>query len=68
MEQATPKAVIMDEQAMDRALTRVAHEIIEHNEGADGIALVGVLRRGVPLAERLAEKIYAIEGKKPQIG
>ena len=67
MEQASLKAVIMDEQAMDRALTRVAHEIIEHNEGAEGIALVGVLRRGVPLAERLAEKIEAIEGVRPKI-
>ena len=68
MEQASLKAVIMDGQAMDRALTRVAHEIIEHNEGADGIALVGVLRRGVPLAERLADKIEAIEGIRPNIG
>ena len=68
MEQASPKAVIMDEQAMDRALTRIAHEIIEHNEGAEGLALVGVLRRGVPIAERLADKIEAIEGVRPQIG
>ena len=55
MEQAVLKAQIMDALAMDRAITRIAHEIIEHNEGADGIALVGVLRRGVPLAERLAD-------------
>ena len=68
MEQAKFKALIMDEQAMDRALTRIAHEIIEHNEGAEGIALVGVLRRGVPLAERLADKIEAIEGVRPKIG
>ena len=68
MEQASLKAVIMDAQGMDRALTRVAHEIIEHNEGAEGIALVGVLRRGVPLAERLADKIEAIEGIRPKIG
>lgn len=68
MDNATLKAVIMDETAMDRALTRIAHEIIEHNEGAEGIALVGVLRRGVPLAERLAQKIEAIEGIRPKIG
>ena len=68
MDKATLKALIMDEQAMDRALTRVAHEIIEHNEGAEGLALVGVLRRGVPLAERLADKIEAIEGTRPNIG
>lgn len=68
MDKATLKAVIMDEQAMDRAITRVAHEVIEHNEGAEGIALVGVLRRGVPIAERLADKIYEIEGVRPRIG
>lgn len=68
MEKTSLKAVIMDEQAMDRAITRVAHEIIERNEGAEGIALVGVLRRGVPLAERLASKIEAIEGIRPKIG
>lgn len=68
MDQSKLKAVIMDEQAMDRAITRIAHEIIEHNEGAGGIAIVGVLRRGVPLAERLADKIEAIEGVRPKIG
>ena len=68
MEQATLKAQIMDATAMDRALTRIAHEILEHNEGAKGIALVGVLRRGAPLAERLAEKIAGIEGEAPLTG
>lgn len=68
MEQAVLKAQIMDGVAMDRALTRIAHEIIEHNEGARGIALVGIQRRGVPIAERLAEKIEGIEGVRPPIG
>lgn len=68
MEQMKLKAQIMDGQAMERAITRIAHEIIERNEGAEGIALVGVLRRGVPLAERLAEKITEIEGVRPKIG
>ena len=68
MEQAVLKAQIMDALAMDRAITRIAHEIIEHNEGASGIALVGIQRRGVPIAERLAEKIEQIEGVKPKIG
>lgn len=63
-----PKATIMDQAAMGRALTRIAHEIIEHNEGATNIALVGIVRRGVPLASRLAEKISEIEGVTPQIG
>ncbi len=62
------KAEILDARAMDRALTRIAHEIIEHNEGAEGLALVGVLRRGVPLARRLAKKIAEIEGVEPKIG
>ena len=68
MDQAKLKAQIMDAQAMDRAITRIAHEIIEHNEGAEGIAVVGILRRGVPIAERLADKIYKIEGIRPNIG
>ena len=68
MDQAKLKAQIMDAQAMDRAITRIAHEIIEHNEGAEGIAVVGILRRGVPIAERLADKIYEIEGIRPNIG
>ncbi|MDO5119120.1 MAG: bifunctional pyr operon transcriptional regulator/uracil phosphoribosyltransferase PyrR [Coriobacteriales bacterium] len=68
MDQPTLKAQIMDAQAMDRAITRIAHEIIEHNEGAAGLALVGIQRRGVPIAERLADKIEHIEGTRPHIG
>lgn len=68
MEQATLKASLMDAQAMDRAITRIAHEILEKNEGAENVAIVGVLRRGVPLAERIADKIEAIEGVRPKIG
>ncbi len=45
MEQTKPKATIMDEATMDRAITRIAHEILERNEGADTIALVGIVRR-----------------------
>ena len=68
MEQSRPKATIMDGQAMERAVTRIAHEIIEHNEGAQHIALVGIIRRGETLANRLAEAIERIEGSRPQIG
>ena len=68
MEQATLKAQTMDAAAMERAMTRIAHEIIERNEGAQGVVLVGVLRRGVPIAERLAAKITEIEGVQPPIG
>ena len=63
-----PKAVIMDEAAISRAITRIAHEILEHNEGAEHVALVGVVRRGVPLAKRIAEQIYQIEGVKVPFG
>lgn len=62
------KARIMDEAAMKRALTRIAHEIIERNKGVENVALVGIRRRGGPLAERLAEKIEEIEGIKVPVG
>ena len=68
MDQARHKATIMDETAMSRAITRIAHEIIEHNEGVEGVALVGIHRRGVPLASRLADAIEAIEGVRPMFG
>ena len=63
-----PKAVIMDAQAMDRAIVRIAHEIIEHNEGAKTIAVVGIIRRGEILAHRLVDAIEDIEHVKPPFG
>lgn len=63
-----PKASLMDSAAIGRALTRIAHEIIERNRGAEKLALVGVHTRGVPLATRLAERIAKFEGVKPQLG
>ncbi len=68
MEQATPKATIMDKQAMDRAIKRIAHEIIERNEGAHEIALVGIIRRGETIAHLLADAIEKIEGARPKMG
>jgi pyrimidine operon attenuation protein/uracil phosphoribosyltransferase len=68
MADKAPKAVIMDGQAMARAVTRIAHEIIEHNEGAANIALVGIIRRGETLAIRLADAIEKIEGTRPKLG
>lgn len=62
------KATIMDEAAMMRAATRIAHEILEKNEGSESIALVGIVTRGVSFAALLAEKIEQIEGAKPPIG
>jgi len=58
----------MDEQAIKRAITRVAHEIIEKNKGTQGLQLVGIRTRGVPLAERLAAEIEKIEGAKVPVG
>jgi pyrimidine operon attenuation protein/uracil phosphoribosyltransferase len=62
------KTVLMDCEGIRRALTRIAHEIVEKNKGVDNIVLVGIRTRGVPIAERLAENIEKIEGKKPPVG
>lgn len=62
------KANILDEQAINRALTRIAHEIIERNKGIDECILVGIKTRGAFLAKRLADKIERIEGKPIKTG
>ena len=62
------KASIMTEQELQRALTRIAHEIIERNKGADNLAMVGVHTRGVPIASRLAKLIGSFEDQEPAIG
>ena len=62
------KARIMDEKAINRALIRISHEIIEKNKGVADLALVGIRRRGVPLARRLADYIYSIEGVEIPVG
>ncbi len=62
------KTEIMDEKALDRALTRIAHEIIERNKGVEGLVLLGIKTRGVTLAKRLCEKIRSIEGNELQVG
>lgn len=53
---------------MARALRRISHEIVERNKGALDLVLIGVKKRGVPLAQRLATEIDRIEGHKPQVG
>ena len=58
------KARLMDEKAIARAITRISHEIIEKNKGVEDIVLVGIKRRGYPLAERLSEFIEKFEGVK----
>jgi pyrimidine operon attenuation protein / uracil phosphoribosyltransferase len=62
------KTVLMDDQAVARALIRVAHEIIEKNKGGKDLTLVGIRTRGVPLARRLAEEIEKIEGVQLPVG
>lgn len=62
------KKLLMDDMAIKRALTRIAHEIIERNKGVENLALVGIRRRGGPLAKRLAERIQEIEGVKVPVG
>ena len=53
---------------MQRAVARIAHEITERNKGARDVVLIGVLTRGVHLAERLSERIESIEGTRPPTG
>jgi pyrimidine operon attenuation protein / uracil phosphoribosyltransferase len=54
--------VVMDADRMSRALTRIAHEVLERNRGLDDLALVGIRTRGVPLARRLARALKEING------
>jgi pyrimidine operon attenuation protein / uracil phosphoribosyltransferase len=62
------KAQVLDAAALDRALTRIAHEVIEKNGGAKDLAFVGLRTRGVTLAHRLAAKVAAIDGASVPVG
>lgn len=62
------KAIVLDEQAISRSLTRIAHQIIEKNKGIDNCILIGIRTRGIYLANRLAERIEKIEGKSIGLG
>ena len=64
----TFKARILDEAAVRRALTRIAHEIIERNDGVSGVCLIGIRRRGEPLARMIADIIEQIEGVAVPVG
>ncbi len=59
---------IMDKRKMDRALTRIAHEILEHNGGAESLVVVGILTRGANMARRLVDAISAIEKVEVPLG
>lgn len=62
------KAILYDENTLRRSIMRIAHEITEKNQEADTICLVGVKTRGIPIAKRLAECIYRIEGVHAPVG
>ena len=62
------KAEIVDADGLRRIITRIAHEIVERNKGVDDLVLVGIRRRGVPIASRLAQRIGEFEGRVPAQG
>jgi pyrimidine operon attenuation protein/uracil phosphoribosyltransferase len=62
------KSVLLDDKAIQRTLVRISHEIIEKNKGVDDIVLIGIKRRGYPLAKRVAEAIAKIEGVEVPVG
>jgi pyrimidine operon attenuation protein/uracil phosphoribosyltransferase len=62
------KAQILDAEGIRRALTRIAHEILEKNKGTADLVLIGIRRRGVPLAQRIAARIKDIEGTTVPLG
>ncbi len=59
---------VLDARDISRALTRIAHEILERNKGAEDLLLLGIPSRGVPLARRIAEKIADVEGFDVPVG
>ena len=59
--EGTPKNSIMDKDGIRRAISRISHEILEKNKGTGNLVLIGIRTRGVPLAERIREKIFEIE-------
>jgi pyrimidine operon attenuation protein/uracil phosphoribosyltransferase len=62
------KSEIIDADGLRRIVTRIAHEIVERNKGVDDLVIVGIRRRGVPIATRIVEKIQEFEGAKPALG
>ena len=62
------KSILMDASAVQRALIRIAHEVVEKNKGLEDLCLIGIQRRGVPMAERIAKHLEEIEGVSPPVG
>jgi pyrimidine operon attenuation protein/uracil phosphoribosyltransferase len=67
-ESVPPQRTVLEAADISRALTRIAHEVIERNKGAAGVVLLGIPSRGVPLAHRLAARIAAVEGADVPVG
>jgi pyrimidine operon attenuation protein/uracil phosphoribosyltransferase len=65
---STAARAVLEADDINRALTRIAHEILERNKGADGVLLLGIPTRGVPLARRLAARIAEVEGQPVPVG
>jgi len=63
-----PEKMLMSQDEVRRALSRIAHEILERNRGVDGLVLVGMHTKGVPLAHRLAERIHQFEDREVPVG
>lgn len=62
------KAKIIDQEGLNRTITRLSHEILEHNKGSENIVIIGMRTRGEFLAQRIQSKIEEIDGKKPLLG
>jgi len=63
-----PEKILLTSSEIERALARIAHEILERNKGAEGLVLVGMWTRGVPLARRIAQTIASFEGISVPVG
>lgn len=62
------KAIILNNEDIERIIKRIAHEIIERNKGSDNLVFIGIQKRGVPLANRIAENINSLENSKIEVG
>ncbi len=68
MQNKQDRKVIMDENAMTRAIARISYEILERNKGAESLCFIGVLSRGAYLAKRISDKLGELEGVAPETG
>ena len=68
MSEQREKAQVLDGPGIARAVTRIAHEIVERNKGVDEVVLIGLRSRGVELAQRISQRLEEIEGRKVPVG